>query len=89
MHQFDTRDGSAATVVQPPLSQAVGYVIVVVLGLVIAIGTNIYRIFLMHATDICTAMMFVTRLLGKTLGEDNKKTEMSVYNKKTPSIILD
>jgi hypothetical protein len=31
-------DSRAVTVVQPPLSQAVGYVIVVVLGLIIATG---------------------------------------------------
>ncbi|KAL1610723.1 hypothetical protein SLS60_002393 [Paraconiothyrium brasiliense] len=46
-------------VVQPPLSQAVGYVVVVVIGLVIAF-----------------AMVLVTRLLKRTVGEDNKKTEM-------------
>ncbi|KAL5452691.1 hypothetical protein PMIN06_005875 [Paraphaeosphaeria minitans] len=46
-------------VVQPPLSQAVGYVVVVVIGLVIAF-----------------AMVVVTRLLKRTVGEDNKKTEM-------------
>ncbi|USP82193.1 urea active transporter [Curvularia clavata] len=43
----------------PPLSQAVGYVVVVGIGLAIALG-----------------MIFVTRLLKKTVGEDNKKTEM-------------
>jgi len=35
------RDDGADVVVEPPLSQAVGYVVVVVIGLVIALGTNI------------------------------------------------
>ncbi|KAF2704123.1 urea active transporter [Pleomassaria siparia CBS 279.74] len=52
------RDESGV-VVHPPLSQAVGYVVVVVIGLVIAI-----------------TMIFVTRLLKRTVGEDNRKTEM-------------
>ncbi|ORY09164.1 Sodium:solute symporter family-domain-containing protein [Clohesyomyces aquaticus] len=45
--------------VQPPLSQEVGYIVVVVIGLVIAV-----------------TMVFVTKLLKRTVGEDNKKTEM-------------
>ncbi|KAF1987581.1 urea active transporter [Aulographum hederae CBS 113979] len=45
--------------IEPPLSQAAGYVVVVVIGLVIALG-----------------MVFVTKLLKRTVGEDNKKTEM-------------
>ncbi len=45
--------------INPPLSQAVGYVVVVAIGFVIAI-----------------AMVFVTRLMKKTVGEDNTKTEM-------------
>ncbi|KAE9994038.1 hypothetical protein EG327_001771 [Venturia inaequalis] len=54
------RDGPASpTSIEPPLSQAVGYVIVVGIGLVIAFG-----------------MVFVTRLLKETVGEDNEKTEM-------------
>ncbi|KAF2797231.1 urea active transporter [Melanomma pulvis-pyrius CBS 109.77] len=52
------RDDSGV-VVQPPLSQAVGYVVVVVIGLVIAF-----------------IMVFVTKLLKRTVGEDNRKTEM-------------
>ncbi|CRG90864.1 putative urea active transporter 1 [Talaromyces islandicus] len=60
---MDTRAGSA---VQPPLSQAVGYVIVVVVGLIVAV-----------------VMMFITRLLNKTLGEDNKKTEMFMTANRT------
>jgi hypothetical protein len=31
----------------------------------------------MRATDSDTVMMFITRLLTRTAGEDNKKTEMS------------
>jgi Na+/proline symporter len=48
-------------VVQAPLSQAVGYIVVVVIGLVFALG-----------------MVGVTRLLKRTLGEDNTKTEMFI-----------
>lgn len=44
--------------IMPPLSQAVGYMVFVGIGLAIALG-----------------MIFVTRLLKKTVGEDNKKTE--------------
>ncbi|KFY43311.1 hypothetical protein V495_04016 [Pseudogymnoascus sp. VKM F-4514 (FW-929)] len=47
--------------VPPPLSQAVGYVVVVVIGLVFAIG-----------------MIFITKLLKKTVNEDNTKTEMFI-----------
>jgi hypothetical protein len=55
-----TRDGVAsATSIEPPLSQAVGYVVVVGIGLIIAFG-----------------MVFVTRILKNTVGEDNDKTEM-------------
>ncbi|OCK80019.1 urea active transporter [Lepidopterella palustris CBS 459.81] len=50
---------STDVVVKPPLSQAVGYIVVVVIGLVIAF-----------------TMIFVTRLLKRTVGEDNEKTEM-------------
>ncbi|KAK4213920.1 Sodium:solute symporter family-domain-containing protein [Rhypophila decipiens] len=53
-------DGSAASVVvQPPLSQAVGYIVVVLIGFLIAF-----------------IMVFITRVLKKTVGEDNEKTEM-------------
>lgn len=47
--------------ITPPLSQAVGYVVVVGIGLAIALG-----------------MIFLTRLLKRTVGEDNEKTEMYV-----------
>lgn len=56
---FPRHGPASATSIEPPLSQAVGYVIVVGIGLVIAFG-----------------MVFVTRLLKKTVGEDNEKTEM-------------
>lgn len=52
----------ADVVVHPPLSQAVGYIVVVVIGLVIAF-----------------AMVFVTKLLKSTVGEDNRKTEMYTH----------
>ncbi|KAF2734689.1 hypothetical protein EJ04DRAFT_436717 [Polyplosphaeria fusca] len=55
--RLDPRDETS--VVEPPLSQAVGYVVVVVIGLVIAF-----------------TMVFVTKLLKRTVGEDNRKTEM-------------
>ncbi|PWY84801.1 Na+/solute symporter [Aspergillus heteromorphus CBS 117.55] len=61
MSSLDTRAAGAS--VQPPLSQAVGYVVVVVLGLVIALANRI-------------AMMVITKVLKKTTGEDNEKTEM-------------
>lgn len=48
-------------VVPAPLSQAVGYVVVIVIGLVFAFG-----------------MIFVTKLLKKTVNEDNSKTEMFI-----------
>ncbi|KAL3417528.1 urea active transporter [Phlyctema vagabunda] len=48
-----------ATSITPPLSQAGGYVVVVVIGLVFAF-----------------TMVFVTRVLKRTAGEDNSKTEM-------------
>ncbi|KAF9890506.1 hypothetical protein FE257_005911 [Aspergillus nanangensis] len=52
-----SRSGNAT--IEPPLSQAVGYVVVVVIGLIIAF-----------------AMMLITKVLKRTAGEDNKKTEM-------------
>ncbi|KAF2438209.1 hypothetical protein P171DRAFT_467372 [Karstenula rhodostoma CBS 690.94] len=61
-------------VVQPSLSQAVGYVVVVVIGLVIAFGMvtgKCSRSLLARIT-----MVLVTKLLKRTVGEDNKKTEI-------------
>lgn len=76
-------DAGPDTVVSPPLSQAAGYVVVVVVGLIIAFGTlTWFCSFLEDAADLCiTAMMFATKILRKTVGEDNRKTEMfvSVY----------
>ncbi|KAE8166927.1 Sodium:solute symporter family-domain-containing protein [Aspergillus tamarii] len=64
MAELMTRDGDES--VQPPLSQAVGYVIVVVIGLIIAF-----------------VMMLITKVLKKTTGEDNKKTEMFMTANRT------
>ncbi|GLB22510.1 hypothetical protein AtubIFM61612_003078 [Aspergillus tubingensis] len=61
---------AAGASVQPPLSQAVGYVIVVVLGLIIAGADK-------------TVMMVITKILKKTTGEDNKKTEMFMTANRT------
>ncbi|KAF4547828.1 Sodium:solute symporter-like protein 2 [Elsinoe fawcettii] len=57
---------STDTAVVPPLSQAVGYVVVVVIGFVIAL-----------------IMIWITRLLKKTVGEDNKKSEMFMTANRT------
>ncbi|KAH7311032.1 urea active transporter [Rhexocercosporidium sp. MPI-PUGE-AT-0058] len=54
------RDGSA-TSITPPLPQAGGYVVVVVIGLIFAF-----------------AMVFVTKILKRTTGEDNSRTEMFI-----------
>lgn len=63
MVSVSSSDGgdAAATevVVQPPLSQSVGYIVVVLIGFLIAF-----------------IMVFITRILKKTVGEDNEKTEM-------------
>ncbi|KAE8155149.1 Sodium:solute symporter family-domain-containing protein [Aspergillus avenaceus] len=64
MIENSRRDGNGS--VQPPLSQAVGYVVVVVIGLVIAF-----------------VMMIITKVLKKTTGEDNKKTEMFMTANRT------
>lgn len=50
---------ATATAVISPLSQAVGYVVVVVVGFVIAL-----------------IMVYITRVLKRTVGEDNSKSEM-------------
>ncbi|PYH71807.1 sodium:solute symporter family protein [Aspergillus vadensis CBS 113365] len=68
MSEIQARAAGAS--VQPPLSQAVGYVIVVVLGLIIA-GAN------------KTVMMVITKILKKTTGEDNRKTEMFMTANRT------
>lgn len=43
------RDGS--TTIKPPLSQAVGYVVVVGIGLAIALGTLLLYLVLLNDTD--------------------------------------
>ncbi|KAJ9483191.1 hypothetical protein VN97_g10224 [Penicillium thymicola] len=64
MSNLDTRDGIST--VEPPLSQAVGYVVVVVIGVIIAL-----------------VMMLITKVLKKTTGEDNEKTEMFMTANRT------
>ena len=55
----DSSTADASGVVEPALPQAIGYVVVVAIGFIIAF-----------------IMMFVTYVLRKTAGEDNRKTEM-------------
>ncbi|KAL3473886.1 Sodium:solute symporter family-domain-containing protein [Aspergillus californicus] len=55
-----------ARAVPAPLSQSVGYIVVVLIGAIIAL-----------------VMMVVTRVLKKTTGEDNKKTEMFMTANRT------
>jgi hypothetical protein len=77
MSNLYARDGIST--VDPPLSQAVGYVVVVVIGIIIAFSKNSFMIErkdLKTATNTATVMMLVTKVLKKTAGEDNKKTEM-------------
>ena len=62
-------------VVKPALSQAVGYVVVVVIGLIIAFSKLIPNV-MRSIADTVAVMIFVTRLLKRTVGEDNEKTEM-------------
>ncbi|KAJ5779799.1 Sodium/solute symporter [Penicillium paradoxum] len=64
MSNLYARDGPST--VQPPLSQAVGYVVVVVIGVIIAL-----------------VMMVITKVLKKTTGEDNEKTEMFMTANRT------
>ncbi|CAG7974690.1 unnamed protein product [Penicillium nalgiovense] len=64
MSSLHSRDGIST--VQPPLSQAVGYVVVVVIGVIIAL-----------------VMMIITKVLKRTTGEDNKKTEMFMTANRT------
>jgi hypothetical protein len=39
------RDETSSTVVKPPLSQAVGYIVVVGIGLLIALGTSEFFVY--------------------------------------------
>ncbi|CEO59774.1 Putative Urea active transporter [Penicillium brasilianum] len=64
MSSLYVRDGIST--VEPPLSQAVGYIVVVLIGIIIAL-----------------VMMLVTKILKKTTGEDNKKTEMFMTANRT------
>jgi hypothetical protein len=71
-------DDEVGLVVQPPLPQVVGYLVVVVVGLFIATGThsvaegNRFP----RSTNNKPVMIFVTKLLKVTVNEDNSKTEM-------------
>lgn len=65
---------NAEDVVQAPLPQVAGYLIVVVLGLIIALGMSML---LDRERPLTGAvMMGVTKVLKRTAGEDNKRTEM-------------
>ncbi|OGE55829.1 hypothetical protein PENARI_c004G00772 [Penicillium arizonense] len=64
MSNLYVREGISS--VQPPLSQAVGYIVVVAIGVIIAL-----------------VMMLITKVLKKTTGEDNKKTEMFMTANRT------
>ncbi|KAJ9270428.1 hypothetical protein DTO212C5_3459 [Paecilomyces variotii] len=66
MVELQSRGGVTATAITPPLPQVVGYIIVVVVGLIIAL-----------------AMIVITRILNRTVGEDNKKTEMFMTANRT------
>ncbi|KAJ9215167.1 hypothetical protein DTO166G4_3245 [Paecilomyces variotii] len=66
MVELHSRGGVTATAITPPLPQVVGYIVVVVVGLIIAL-----------------AMMVITRILNRTVGEDNKKTEMFMTANRT------
>lgn len=77
MSNLHIRDGIST--VQPPLSQAVGYIIVVLIGIIIALGMLFSYVNIVQSkADEAIVMMLVTKILKKTTGEDNKKTEM--YN---------
>lgn len=74
MAGLQARAGGAT--ITPPLPQAAGYVVVVVLGLVVAVGMfPLSLVVWMQYTDR-PAMMYVTKVLKNTTGEDNKRTEM-------------
>lgn len=77
MSNLYARDGIST--VDPPLSQAVGYVVVVVIGIIIAFSKKSFAIerkAMKNTANTAAVMMLVTKVLKKTAGEDNKKTEM-------------
>ena len=77
-----TDDAASTAVVKPALSQAVGYVVVVLIGLIIAFGMpsiSLEQDRLKVRADMGAVMIFVTRVLKKTVGEDNAKTEMYAF----------
>ncbi|KAF4257325.1 hypothetical protein KXW28_003122 [Aspergillus fumigatus] len=72
---------NAEDVVQAPLPQVAGYLIVVVLGLIIALGMSML---LDRERPLTGAvMMGVTKVLKRTAGEDNKRTEMFMTANRT------
>jgi hypothetical protein len=70
-------DDGEGLVVQPPLPQVVGYVVVVIIGLLIATSTRLFCCS-RPTIDNNPVMIFVTRLLKATVNEDNSKTEMFI-----------
>ncbi|KAL5338593.1 hypothetical protein BJX70DRAFT_398539 [Aspergillus crustosus] len=66
MSSLPPRQDVSTRTVKPLLSQMVGYIVVVLLGVIIAL-----------------VMMLVTKVLKKTTGEDNKKTEMFMTANRT------
>jgi urea-proton symporter len=75
---FYRADDEVVLVVQPPLPQVVGYLVVVVVGLFIATGTQSFAKGnrFSRSTNNKPVMIFVTKLLKATVNEDNSKTEM-------------
>ncbi|GAQ10211.1 probable urea active transporter 1 [Aspergillus lentulus] len=75
------RSSDVEAVVQPPLLRVVGYVIVVVLGLIIALGMSMLLAQERQLTG--AVMMVITKILKRTAGEDNKRTEMFMTANRT------
>ncbi|PQK13243.1 hypothetical protein BB8028_0004g01740 [Beauveria bassiana] len=63
---FVSRAEEPSSAVEPPLPQVAGYVVIIVMGFLIAI-----------------IMMFITRILKRTAGEDNETTEMFMTANRT------
>ncbi|PMB63602.1 putative urea active transporter 1 [Beauveria bassiana] len=61
-----SRAEEPSSAVEPPLPQVAGYVVIIVMGFLIAI-----------------IMMFITRILKRTAGEDNETTEMFMTANRT------
>lgn len=70
--------GSAAAsneIVKPALPQSVGYIVVVLIGFIIAFS-QFSPFDTQSMLTFVAVMMFVTRILKRTVGEDNERTEM-------------